>query len=291
MKELNIRNLFSGYSLGSLKNPGIPKYYADFNKQYQKTYKDYGLVVKALNPIAREKRYVFIFAGCSSFGTRAAGATLAMAKSANEIVEYYKSKNESLDTFKLIVEILRDNGKEPLDPDDMENEVKIIEPFIGEIHHNYKELIATNDALRMSVLNSNRILSQSSQSLPNISILKDITKIGQIDEKEKQGTTTEHNRNEVLRQAIEHFKEFENSLNKPESAMHIHLAKKKLEESWNFIAHEDREIGMMISAIEDSICQQKWRDYKSYQVEIIRDILQDCVDGKIKNQKDVLDED
>jgi hypothetical protein len=98
-----------------------------------------------------------------------------------------------------------------------------------------------------------------------------------------------YQRKESLRQAIEYFKEFKSFLNKPEAAMYIHRAKEKLEESWNFIAHEDREIGMMISAIEDSIRQLKWHDYKPYQVEIIRDILQDCVDGKIKSQKDVLD--
>jgi len=289
MKKLNIRSLFSGYSLTSLENPDVLKYKPSFNEQEQRTYEDYGVIVKALNPIAEKKRYVFIFAGCRSFGTRAAGAVLAMAKSANEIVKYYKSKNESLDSFKLLVKTFRDEGKNPLDTD-IENELRIIEPFIGKIHHNYEELIATDYALQMSVLNSNRILSQSSQSLPlNISILKDITKIGQVDEKEKQDTTTEHNRNEVLRQAIEHFKEFENSLNKPEAAMYIHLAKKKLEESWNYITDKDRVIGLMLSAVEDSIRQQKWRDYKSYQVEIIRDILQDCVDGKIKNQKDVLE--
>lgn len=96
-------------------------------------------------------------------------------------------------------------------------------------------------------------------------------------------------RKEILHQAIVYFNDFRDSLNTPEAAMHIHLAKKKLEESWDFISHEDREIGMMISAVEDSIRQLKWRDYKPYQVEIIRDILQDCVDGKIKSQKDVLD--
>jgi hypothetical protein len=99
----------------------------------------------------------------------------------------------------------------------------------------------------------------------------------------------DYKRKEILHQAAVYFKNFRDSLNTPEAAMHIHLAKKKLEESWDFISLEDREIGMMISAVEDSIRQQKWHDYKTYQVEIIQDILQDCVDGKIKSQKDVID--
>lgn len=98
----------------------------------------------------------------------------------------------------------------------------------------------------------------------------------------------DYKRKKILRQVAKDFSNFQNFLGTPEAAMHIHLAKKKLEEIWDFIAYEDREIGMMISAIEDSIRQLKWRDYKPYQVEIIRNIIQDCVDGRVRNQKDII---
>jgi len=158
-------------------------------------------------------------------------------------------------------------------------------PIIRDLENNRKFLISKLTPFYGEISQTGDLSRQKEEAfdVQNVFVHKSST---------KQQTTQplrDYKRKEILHQAILHFDDFQDSLNTPEAAMHIHFAKKKLEESWDFIALEDREIGMMISAIEDSIRQLKWRDYKSYQVEIIRGILQDCVDGKIKNQKDVLE--
>jgi|GEM_PF-2220926 len=95
-------------------------------------------------------------------------------------------------------------------------------------------------------------------------------------------------RNEILRQAIDHLQHFRESLGTPEAAMHIHLAKKKLEESREFTTEEDHEVRLALSAVEGAIRQQKWRNYKSHQIAALQAALQECIDGKLHGLKDVL---
>jgi len=97
-----------------------------------------------------------------------------------------------------------------------------------------------------------------------------------------------YKRNRILHEAINHFQKFRQSLNTPEAPMHIHLAKEKLEESWEFIAEEDKEIELIISALEGAIRQRKWREYKQHQVATLQAILEECVNGKLQNRSDVL---
>jgi hypothetical protein len=97
-----------------------------------------------------------------------------------------------------------------------------------------------------------------------------------------------YKRNEILRQVIDYLRKFQESLNTLEAPRHIHLAKKKLEESWEFITEEDEEVRLTLSALEGAIRQQKWRDYKPRQIATLQSILQECIDGRLHGLKDVL---
>lgn len=97
-----------------------------------------------------------------------------------------------------------------------------------------------------------------------------------------------YKRNGILRQAIDYLRKFRESLETPEAAMHIHLAKEKLAESWQFIAEEDKVIRLIIPALEGAVRQRKWRNYKSHQIETIQNILEECIAGKLHGSNDVL---
>jgi len=94
--------------------------------------------------------------------------------------------------------------------------------------------------------------------------------------------------NGTLREAINYFREFRQSLGTPKAPEYIQLTKKKLEESWEFIAEEDEEIKLIISALEGAIRQRKWQEYKQNQVATLQAILEECVDGKLHSHSDVL---
>jgi hypothetical protein len=155
MKELGIREWFKGYCIVSPESH--TKYEAKYIELEGKTYivKDYGFIARYPNPF--DERYsIFIVAGCRSFGTRAAGAAIAMGDSVAEIVDYLNSKDLPLNSFQIVVEISRENGNKPLEPDDSENEVRIVEPFEGLYHQNDKDIAKTETSLRnaISYLNS-----------------------------------------------------------------------------------------------------------------------------------------
>ncbi|HIE26759.1 TPA: hypothetical protein EYP66_05695 [Candidatus Poribacteria bacterium] len=97
-----------------------------------------------------------------------------------------------------------------------------------------------------------------------------------------------YKRNKILRQAIDYLQEFRESLHTPEAPMYVHLAKRKLQESWEFITEEDREVRLALSALEGALRQQKWRNYKPHQIATLQTILEECIDGKLRNPKDVL---
>ena len=176
------------------------------------------------------------------------------------------------------------NGKEYTESSNKELGVDEL-PIIRDLENNRKFLISKLTPFYGEISQTGDLSRQKEEAFDVQNVFADKSSTNQ----QITQPLRDYKRKEILHQATGYFNDFRDSLNTPEAAMHIHLAKKKLEESWNFIAHEDREIGMMISAVEDSIRQQKWRDYKLYQVEMILIILQDCVDGKIKNQKDVLE--
>jgi len=80
--------------------------------------------------------------------------------------------------------------------------------------------------------------------------------------------------------------------------MYVHLTKRKLQESWEFITEdnplapfskgEDRGVRLALSALEGALRQQKWRDYKPHQIATLQTILEECVVGKLRDRKDVL---
>lgn len=101
-------------------------------------------------------------------------------------------------------------------------------------------------------------------------------------------TLRTYKRNRILRQAIDYLRKFRESLETPEAAMHIHLFKEELAESWQFIAEEDKVIRLIIPALEGAVRQRRWRDYRSRQIETIQDILEECIAGKLHDSNDVL---
>lgn len=114
-------------------------------------YKDYGLaVVKAKNPL-NDGRFVYVAAGCRSFGTRAAGSILTMAGGAEEVISYLRESGKSLDDvppLQLVVETAREKGEDPLEVDGFENMVMTVSPFNGgSAHYNIKDIIKTREIL------------------------------------------------------------------------------------------------------------------------------------------------
>lgn len=97
-----------------------------------------------------------------------------------------------------------------------------------------------------------------------------------------------YKRNKILRQAVDYLQEFREFLDTPEAPMYVHLAKRKLQESWEFITEEDREVRLALSALEGALRQQKWRNYKPHQIATLQAILEECIDGKLRDRKDVL---
>jgi len=92
-------------------------------------------------------------------------------------------------------------------------------------------------------------------------------------------------RNQILQNAISQLERFKETLGTPEAAMHIHLFKRRLEESWRFITFEDRNIGMLISGVEDAVRFQKWREYSPYQVDILISVMHDCLSCEISEDE------
>jgi len=92
-------------------------------------------------------------------------------------------------------------------------------------------------------------------------------------------------RNQILQNAISQLERFKETLGTSEAAMHIHLFKKRLEESWSFITSEDKNIGMLISGVEDAIRFQKWRGYSPYQVDVLISVMHDCLSGELSEDE------
>lgn len=70
--------------------------------------------------------------------------------------------------------------------------------------------------------------------------------------------------------------------------MYIHLAKRKLDESWEFTTEDDHEVRLTLSAVEGAIRQQKWRNYESHQIAALQAVLQECIGGRLRGLKDFL---
>jgi hypothetical protein len=211
--------------------------------------------------------------------------TTASSNNPNQLIVFSRPKTPlPSKEFSPVSESENQNGKEYTGSSNKKLGVDEL-PIIRDLENNRKFLISKLTPFYGEISQTGDLSRQKEEAFDVQNVFADKSSTNQ----QITQPLRDYKRKEILHQAVLYFNDFRDSLNTSEAAMHIHLAKKKLEESWNFIAHEDREIGMMISAVEDSIRQLKWRDYKPYQVEIIRDILQDCVDDKIKSQKDVLD--
>ena len=97
-----------------------------------------------------------------------------------------------------------------------------------------------------------------------------------------------YRRNKKLVEAVDRLNRFASSLGTAEAPMHISLAKKALADSWQSIAEEDSGIRITIASLEGALRQRKWRDYTSEQVNVITEILTDCVEGRLGDMKSAL---
>ena len=98
----------------------------------------------------------------------------------------------------------------------------------------------------------------------------------------------EYRRNVKLVEATRLLGKFADSLGTIEAAMHINLAKEALADSWESIAEEDEEIRITIASLEGALQEKKWRDYTYEQVNTVICILDDCIEGRLKDLKSAL---